>query len=457
MKTFLDRIGEQLRIERQLNSVQPVFLTVYGRRRCGKSALLNHLKKPKDVFFQCDQQEETIQRNLLAQEIANQYPGFSEVNYPSWESLLNNLNKYLSTQSTLFLDEFPYLVKSSPSFPSVLQRLIDQKKLQYNLVICGSSQQMMQGLIMDSKSPLYGRTDDIIRILPLKAGWIQEGLALEPIQAIEEYAVWGGVPRYWVLRSKQANFESAVANLLLNSESLLYEEPMRLFLDDMRSAVQTHSIMLLAGSGTTRQSEFATRLEKSATSLARPLAALIEMGYLRRELPFGENEKNSKRGLYKINDPFMRFQYRFVIANKSRIESGINDRVIEEWRKNFAQFIGETWEQLCREALPFLNINNQDWDIARRWWGNATSKVEFELDLVSESVDKKSLLIGECKWSDNPNIKSICKNLDGKIKLFPLAQKRKIQKVLFLKLEPNEDVPKDYIVVTPQTVLNALR
>jgi AAA+ ATPase superfamily predicted ATPase len=215
--------------------------------------------------------------------------------------------------------------------------------------------------------------------------------------------------------------------------------------------------MLLAGSGTTRQSEFATRLEKSATSLARPLAALIEMGYLRRELPFGENEKNSKRGLYKINDPFMRFHYRFVIANKSRIEGGMNDRVIEEWKKNFTQFIGETWEQLCREALPFLKINNQDWDIARRWWGNNTSKIEFEFDAVSESMDKKTLLIGECKWSDNPNIKSICKGMDDKIKSLPLANKLKIQKVLFLKQEPNENVPKDYLVITPQTVLNALR
>jgi AAA+ ATPase superfamily predicted ATPase len=454
---FLDRQAERFRLTQLLASEVPVFSVVFGRRRCGKSALLRHIAKSGDVYFQADQQEETLQRSLLANEISAVFPAFNSVIYPNWESLFKSLNVYAPRGFTLFIDEFPYLVRSAQALPSILQRLLDSKELRYNIVICGSSQQMMHSLVLESSSPLYGRTDDILRVSPLKIPWIGDALGIDAVQSVAEYSVWGGIPRYWELRRKRTSFDDAVRELLFNPESMLYEEPMRLFLDDMRSAVQAYSILVVVGSGARRMSEIAARLEKPATALTRPVSALIDMGYLRRENPFGEDEKNSKRSLYYISDPFMNFYFRFVIPNKSRIESGRTDTVFSDWKQVAAEYTGMYWEQLCREALPALTFENVYFDKASRWWGTTPSKISLELDVVSADNRKNTILIGECKWSDKNNLSNILADMDKKINVFPPAQNRNIIRALFLKKTPQSPVPNDVRVFTPSDILTAIR
>ena len=86
------------------------------------------------------------------------------------------------------MDEFSYLVDESSELPSVLQKLVDEKQLKYNLVLCGSSQNMMYGLFLDSSAPLYGRADEIMKLVPIRLPYIQETLSLDAMNAIEEYA-----------------------------------------------------------------------------------------------------------------------------------------------------------------------------------------------------------------------------------------------------------------------------
>jgi len=72
------------------------------------------------------------------------------------------LNNTLKKKTTLVLDEFPYLLKNSPEFPSVLQKIIDQQlHNKFNIILCGSSQQMMYGISLDKASPLYGHNTPV--------------------------------------------------------------------------------------------------------------------------------------------------------------------------------------------------------------------------------------------------------------------------------------------------------
>ena len=110
------------------------------------------------------------------------------------------LNNSLKERVNLIIDEFPYIVQSAPEITGVLQNFIDMvPDRKFNLVLCGSSQRMMQGLVLDASSHLYGRADEIFKIRTLKAGWIQDAFNIYPVEAIETYSVWGGVPRYWEL------------------------------------------------------------------------------------------------------------------------------------------------------------------------------------------------------------------------------------------------------------------
>ncbi len=430
---FVDRIEEMKRLQSALMSEKPSFIVVYGRRRLGKSTLIKNALTGADIYYMADQTEASHQITLLAKEIGMKLEGFNRLIYPDWNALFEAVSFRTDERFTLCLDEFPYLVKSSPELPALLQKLVDTGKLRYNIIICGSSQQLMQGFILNSSSPLYGRASHIIKLLPIAVRFLQEVLECSAKQAVEEYAVWGGVPRYWEIRLQSDSFHEAIAYNLANPQGTLYEEPFRLFLDDMRDTVQASTLLSLIGNGANRLSEIATRANKPATSLSGPLEKLISLGYLERQIPFGEDPRNSKKGIYKIADPFIGFYFRFIVPNRSLIELGRTDAVMEEILKRFNGYVSWHWENMCRKAVSGQVIMGKRYGLSARWWGNISREEQLEIDVVAKSTDGKSLLVGECKWTENENTGHLLKILTEKGKKLPFSRDKEIVPVLFLK------------------------
>jgi len=431
---FFNREKEKQRLTKAMDSKKARLIIIYGRRRCGKSSLIKNTLNSNAIYYMAQQSDETIQRMQLANTIGEKIVGFDSVVYPDWESLFVNLNNVLKEPLTLCIDELPYLVKGSQSLPGIIQKVVDSTRdRKYHLILCGSSQQMMQGLILDSSAPLYGRADEIMKITPLEAGWIGDALECKPEQSIVEYSVWGGVPRYWELRAEEKNFKAAIKNIIFDRLGVLHEEPVRLFYDDMRESVQAFSILSIVGNGSNRLSEIAGKLNKPATNLSRPIDNLIQLGYLKREVPFGELEKNSKKGFYRISDPFMNFYFTFLAPNLSRLELGLTDQVYNIFESRLSNYVSFEWENLCRRSVPMKAINGIDFDIAKRWWGTNLENKPMELDVVAESIDKKYLLVGECKWSRITNTKSLMDKLKQKAALLPLAKGKIIIIVLYVK------------------------
>jgi len=409
-----------------------------------------------DVYFLADRSEREHQRALLANVIALAFPDFDKVTYPDWESLLRALNYRTGKRFTLCLDEFPYLVEQSSELPSVLQKLIDEKQLKYNVVVCGSSQHMMYGLFLDSTAPLYGRADVIMRLAPIRLPYFREALNLDAINAIEEYAVWGGVPRYWELRENNASFVDALWQNVFSVNGILYEEPVKLFQDDVNDVVKTSTIMSYIGNGANRLSEIASRCDEPATNLSRPLKKLLDLGFLEKDVPFGIDEKNAKRSLYKIADPFMAFYYRFVVPNRSFIELDRRMPIEQTLSAHFPEYVSMQWEKLCRDTVTGNFINEVLYDKAKRWWGAVLDEdgkpEQVEFDVVAESIDKKYLLVGECKWTKKENGKQLTAEILRKAGMLPFAKNHTIVPVLFLKDIPQDDIgnallPEDVIAL----------
>lgn len=440
---FVDRIDETTRLKGVLSRENSSFVVVYGRRRLGKSTLIKRVLTDGDAYFLADRSEGKHQRGLLAKAMTQVFPDFDKVSYPDWESLLRGINYRTTCRFTLCLDEFPYLVEQSAELPSVLQKLLDEKSLKYNIVVCGSSQNMMYGLFLDSTAPLYGRADAIMKLAPIRLPYIQEALGLDSARAVEEYAVWGGVPRYWELRENNASLEEALWHNVLSVNGTLYEEPVKLFQDDVKDMVKTTTIMSYIGSGANRLSEIAARCGEPATNLSRPLKKLIDLGFLEREVPFGIDEKNAKKSLYKIADPFMAFYYQFVVPNRSFIELGRRLPIEQAMNAHFSKYVSMRWEQLCRNAVTGNLINGVLYDKAKRWWGSVPNEEnipeQIELDVVAESLDKKYLLVGECKWTSQENGTQLTASLLRKAKLLPFAKNYTLVPVLFLKNAPAND------------------
>ena len=441
---FVDRIEETARLRDALSREKFSLVVVYGRRRLGKSTLIKRGLSDSDVYFLSDRSEGQHQRILLAKVVAQVFPDFDKLVYPDWESLFRAVNYRTDKRFTLCLDEFPYLVEQSPELPSVLQKLVDEKQLKYNLVLCGSSQNMMYGLFLDSTAPLYGRADEIMRLAPIRLPYIQEALNLDAVSAVEEYAVWGGVPRHWELRETRNSLSDALWHNILSINGTFYEEPIKLFQDDVKDIVKTSTIMSYIGSGANRLSEIAARCNEPATNLSRPLKKLIDLGFLEKDVPFGIDEKNAKKSLYKIADPFMAFYYQFVVPNRSFIELGRRLPIEQALAAHFPEYVSMHWEKLCRDAVTGNMVNGIVYGKVQRWWGPVLNEKkepeQIEIDVMAESLDKKYLLVGECKWTNQENGKQLTAELLRKANLLPFAKNYKILPVLFLKNAPKDDV-----------------
>lgn len=456
---FVDRNSEFSRLDTLLGSSRPVFVIVRGRRRIGKSALIGRVLKVDDIYFEADRTDTPEQMRQLSSVISVHFPGFADAQYSGWKALLTALNYRAEKRFTLCLDEFPYLMENDPSLPSVIQGLLDDDKtpLRFNLVLCGSSQTMMYNLTHDEQSPLFGRADADMNMHPIRLPFLQEALSLNAQETIENYAVWGGVPRYWLLREVSSGLRDAIDTHILSTMGILYEEPLRLFRDDVKDTVKVSTIMSIVGSGVHRLSEIASRCSEPATNLSRPLAKLVDLGYLEKEIPFGESPNNSKKSLYNISDPFLSFYYKFVIPNRSFIELARRGPIDLSMETGFPGHVGNRWEHLCREAVSGNTLDGVLYGEARRWWGKVKLDDEWEdveLDVVAESLDHKTLLIGECKWSTGENGRLLTHALEKIAAALPFAEGKTVKTVLFTKVPSKEDQGNS---MGPEEVMGLLR
>jgi len=459
---FWDREVEKNRIKKQLNKDgKTCFIVIYGRRRLGKSTLIRQVLSKDDIYFEADRSEQSQQRHLLCQTFSQAISGIDQIPFTDYDAILNYTNRVCKKGVTICIDEFPYLVEKCPELPSILQKHIDSG-LNFNLIICGSSQRMMQKMVLQYSEPLYGRADDIINLKPIKIEWLKEALNLSASQTIEEYSVWGGVPRYWKLRKNYPSLRSAIMELMLQPESMLLEEPLRLFFDDTENTTQLSTILSIVGSGANRLSEIAGRLEKPATALSAPLNRLISMGYLRREVAWGDDNSHSKskKTYYRINDPFLDFYYHFLVAYRSAINIGKGDYVMEKIDRNFSEYVSFHWEDICRQFISGNNIFGQRWEMAQRWWGNVPNydrdenKSKYrpiEIDVIAMSEDGKHILIGECKWTNKENATRVLEELKRKTSTLPIAEGKERVYVLFLKEDAT--YKKGINVITPNDLL----
>ena len=451
---FLDRARELTRLRRALSRPGGSLVVVYGRRRCGKSRLLQEaLGGRAHAYYLADLSDAGMQRHALSVEAERVVPGFAAASYGDWGALLDTWRRRAPEAAWLVLDELPYLVHASPALPSILQRIVDTPgDRPLRLLACGSSQRMMHGLVLDETAPLYGRAAEIVKVEPMPPEALPEALRLGAEDSVVAYAVWGGLPRNWELAADYGSTPEALAALVLDRNGVLHGEPLRLLLDDMRSAVQANSLLALIGSGCHRLSEIAGRVGQSATNLSRPLSRLIDLGYVRREVPFGESVRSTRRSLYRLDDPFLLFWYRFVAPNRSRLEMDLIDPVRAEVGTRLAGHVAEVWEWLARRSVPRMKIDGLHWNPASRWWGRDADGDPLEIDVVAESCDRRRLLLGEVKWSDRADPAGTLAGLVHKARRIPFRHGRPVHYALWSKRGAADRVD-GATVLTPETVM----
>lgn len=422
---FVDREMELTFLERAWDSGRAEFIVVYGRRRVGKTALLRTFCADRPhMFWVASLSSETILRQSFTDAIWQaSHPddpaaGFL---YESWERAFQALaDLAASRRHVVVIDEFSYLVGSDPSVPSVLQKVWDERLQQTNLmlVLCGSHVGMMERQVLAYQAPLYGRRTGQLQLrpLPLHAA---AGLLLQrdPIVQIETYAVLGGIPIYWTQFDAQAPLLVNIEQHILNPASYLYQEPLFLLREELQEPRNYFAILQAIAQGRTRLNEVVqvTGMERGPAS--RYLAILQDLRLVERRVPVTETQPDkSRKGSYRLRDPFLAFWFRFVAPYFSVLESGQTAPVARRVASELSTFLGSPFEDICREwvtaqaaqgKLPFLP------ERLGAWWDG-----QEEIDIVALAADEG--LFGECKWTNRPVGANVLDDL--KRKAHPLIQ-----------------------------------
>lgn len=353
---------------------------VTGRRRVGKTALLVHACELfNGIYHQAVEGTPLQQIELAVIELKEKLPSFREIRPQSWPEFFHLLSREALPPLIVF-DEFPYWAQAEPSLPSILQKWIDHElpKQKSSLFISGSSQSMLHSYFLGDTAPLFGRAHLHLNLQPLSYRWFCKvfGYRMSNATAFTKYSLVGGVPHYWKLLSR-GSVVTLAEQLFFKPSAMLSEEPRNLLHDEGITGNIPKAILDLVGRGAQKPSEIAARLGIPQTNLSRPLTALIDAGLLIRELPFGELTHTTKRTLYSIVDPALRFYYGTLLPTRSRWATLGN----QEKKLILDRHTSHQWEVFCREAFAGSS----------RYW-----EAGVEIDLVAET--KNGPLIAECKW-----------------------------------------------------------
>lgn len=408
MKDFIDRFKELETLENEYKKDDSSFVVIYGRRRIGKTALLNKFSENKKcVRLLATEESESMNRANFAKVITD-YTGnpLIEKANLSWEELFNQIVLSPGTEKKLIIiDEFQYIGKSNPEFVSVMQKIWDTllKDEKIMLVLCGSLINMMYSQTLAYDSPLYGRRTKQIRLKQIPFRYYKDFVKRDDERfLIEAYAVTGGVPKYIEAVSGDDIYD-IISSSVLDMQSYLYEETEFLLKNEVQEVGSYYSIIKTIASGCEKLSDISSALGINATNLPKYLKVLIDLDILERVVPVTEDKpEKSKNGLYKIKDNYIRFWFKFVYPHKSYIESEHTEFVMEKIKEGFVKnHVSYVYEDVCRnEYLHTLIANNAFSFVPTRigkWW----DRKDTEIDVVATDNDN-NIIFGECKYTQKP-------------------------------------------------------
>lgn len=422
---FIGRERELNALERLYQSNKFEFAVIYGRRRVGKTALINKFIDDKNAIYfmgvesNAKQNLENLSKSIM------EYVSGTEIDsiFSSFQSALEYVFK-LSEKERIILaiDEYPYVARSSKSLASTLQLLIDKykDKSKLMLILCGSSMSYMEDHVLAYKAPLYGRRTAQMKLVPFDfeetcryfKNFSDEDKALI-------YGVVGGTPQYLLQIEDNLSVEENIKNTFLNPVSFLYEEPINLLKQEVREPAIYTAVIAAVATGASRMSEISGKVGEDTNVCSMYLKNLINLGIVQKETPYGE--KASRKSVYSIEDNMFRFWYRFVFENNSIIARGAADLVYKRIEPQLSDYMGKVFEEICRQYLwkQLLSGNCPvEFVSLGRWWGNnPKEKRQEEIDIMGEQ-DKNTALFAECKWTNEKVDLGVLETLVKRSELF---------------------------------------
>lgn len=434
---FIGREKELNTLDKLYSSDKFEFVVIYGRRRVGKTALINRfIEDKKAIYFMGVESNEKQNLENLSRSMLTLNSGIqTELSFVSFQAALEYAFQSAATERmVLVMDEYPYVARASKSLASTLQLLIDKYKdsSKLMLILCGSSMSYMEDHVLAYKAPLYGRRTAQMKIQPFD---FEESCQYFKSYSDEDkallYGIVGGTPQYLLQMSDKLSVEENIKNTFLNPMAFLYEEPVNLLKQEVREPAIYNAIITAIATGYSRMSEISSKVGEDTNVCSGYIKNLMNLGIIKKETPYGEKE--SRKSIYSIEDNMFRFWYRFVPNNSSVIERGATDLVYKRIEAQLPDYMGNVFEEICKQYLWKQLLTGKapvEFISLGRWWGNdPVRKCQTEVDIMGEQ-DSESALFAECKWRNERVDSEVLETLIERSKLF---RYKKVHYYLFSK------------------------
>jgi len=400
---FYDRKDEIKKLKTLTSLDKSTMIVIYGRRRVGKTRLVQHVFENDSFYFFVAEKEERLildDFRTILMERCDYVPNFTD--FDDFFVFLFTL----SDKEIFIFDEFQNFKRINTSVFSIIQKYWDKYKdeRKYSFLFLGSYIGLMKHLFKDYKTPLFGRSDALFNLKPLQYDVCKDMLVdMEISTFVEIYSIFGGVPKYYELLENVADrtLLNIISEQFLEIGAPLLDEGTNILISEFGAQYRIYfSIVEVIASGASTLNDIANRTGIKNTSLGPYMSDLInEYEILVRKVPVNEKASKSKKGRYFIKDNFFKFWFRFIHKNRGFIEGGRPEYVLSKIESELDQYIGPVFENICIEflyrsndekKLPFVfqNIGS--------WWNRKGD----EIDIVALNGDTKDILIGECKWNN---------------------------------------------------------
>lgn len=403
---FIGRENELNALNKLYHSDKFEFAVIYGRRRVGKTALINEFVKDKDTIFFTGV-ETNAKQNLdnFSRSIMEYNTGlWAGASFNSFQMALEHVFELAKTKRiVLVIDEYPYVARASKSLASTLQLLIDKNKdtSKLFLILCGSSMSYMEDHVLAYKAPLYGRRTAQFKIKPFE--FFEACRYFNKLSGEDKalaYGIVGGTPQYLMQLNDNLSIEENIKNTHLNPASSIFEEPNNLLKQEVREPAIYNAVITAIATGSSKMNEISNKIDEDTSVCATYIKNLITLGIVKKESPYGE--KSTRKTIYSIEDNMFRFWYRFVPENTSVISRGAIDLAYNRIAPELSSYMGSVFEDICKQYLWKLLLEGKcavNFTDLGRWWGaNPKTKSQEEIDIMG--TDKDTALFAECKWTN---------------------------------------------------------
>ncbi len=436
---FVGRQAELQVLERAYRSSRTEFIPVYGRRRVGKSELILHFIRDKPaLYFLGKKAPPQLQIRAFMETAARALgqPLLASVSAADWGTALGTVLSQKSGTAPLVLafDEFQWTAQASPELPSILQEQLDRswkQRADVLLILCGSFIGFMEREVLGEGSPLFGRRTAQILLKPFS---FREAALFHPgwsaADRAQAYFVCGGVPLYLRFFSPADSIRANIESNLLSEFAPLYREPDFLLREELREVANYHAVLIALSSGSRASAAIARQTGLPERNLHYYLQQLTELGYVSRRYPVTGRRPVARNVRFALDDPLLRFWFRFVYPHLGFIAQMGPRRSFQELIKpDLESYFGACFERLCREALPLLYERegvDAAWEIGE-YWDKRT-----QIDVVGLRQDNRTD-IGECKWGAVRSPRALAAELQKKIDSYPNQRGATIQGRLFTR------------------------